>query len=83
LSRKKIPPNLPLQRETFYSPPLFEKGGKGGFLNKRQLRIQFSKVKLTLTALVQPMVYLTSGYRLADIIHAIMQVKESQVKESL
>ena len=45
----KIPLNLPLQRETF-TPPFF-KGGKGGFLDKRQLGIQFSKVKLTLTLL--------------------------------
>ena len=35
LKRLKIPLNLPLQRETFFTP--FEKGGKGGFLEKREL----------------------------------------------
>jgi len=35
VDQMKIPLNLPLQRETFYSP-FFQKGGKGGFLDKRE-----------------------------------------------
>jgi len=45
LSRLKIPLNLPLQKGDFLFPPLknFEKGGRGGFLENRQLGIQFNK----------------------------------------
>ena len=49
VEQMKIPLNLPLQRETFYSPP-FQKGGRGDFLDKRELSTQFSKVKLTSTS---------------------------------
>jgi hypothetical protein len=47
LSELKIPLNLPLQRETLYSP-LFS-AGERGMIGQRQFGIRFSKVKLTLT----------------------------------